>query len=135
MKRLPVVGCLALLGAGTASAQALMDLEAIDPAMIEDFLGDWSIQNENGSKACKVTLSQEVTIGGLVIDVDADCAKVFPVMDEVVAWRLYEDWQIVLVDATRKSLIRFSTPDNTYIADPETDGITTIAKFGGGLEN
>ena len=135
MKSLHVVCCLALLGAGTASAQVLMDLDSIDPAMIVDFLGDWSIQNEDGSKACKVTLSREATIGGLAIDVDPDCAKVFPVMDEVVAWRLYEDWQIVLVDATRKLLIRFSTPDNTYVAAPETDGITTIAKIGGGLEN
>ena len=110
MKSLHVVCCLVLLGAGTASAQVLMDLEAVDPAMIVDFLGDWSIQNGDGSKACKVTLSREVTIGGLAIGLDPDCAKVFPVMGEVVAWRLYEDWQIVLVDATRRSLIRFSTP-------------------------
>ncbi|MGE0241124.1 MAG: AprI/Inh family metalloprotease inhibitor [Parvibaculaceae bacterium] len=135
MRTIRALGLLALLGAGPAAAQALMDLEAVDPAMIADFLGDWSIQNGDGSKACKVILSREVTIGGLVIDIDPDCPEAFPVMDEVVAWRLYEDWQIVLVDATRKSLIRFSTPDNAYIAEPETDGIATIVKLGGGLEN
>jgi hypothetical protein len=135
MRAFLVVGFVTLLGAGTASAQALMDLEAVDPAMLDDFMGDWSIQNADGSKACKVSLSREVTIGGLTIDVDPDCSKIFPVMNDVAAWRLYEDWQIVLVDATRKSLIRFSTPDNTYIAQPETDGITTIVKLGGGLEN
>jgi hypothetical protein len=97
---------LLLLSAGTASAQALLDLDSIDPAMLVDFLGDWSIQNGDASK-----------------------------MNDVVAWRLYEDWQIVLVDATRKPLIGFSTPDNAYVADPETDGITTIVKLGGGLEN
>jgi hypothetical protein len=129
------IGLLVLLSASPASAQALMDLDAADPAMLADFLGDWSIQNADASKACKVTLSPEVTIGGLEIDVDAGCAKVFPVMKHVTAWRLYEDWQIVLVDATRKSLIRFSTPDNAYVADPETDGITTIVKIAGGLEN
>jgi hypothetical protein len=113
---------LLLLSAGTASAQALLDLDSIDPAMLVDFLGDWSIQNGDASKSCKVALTREVTIGGLVIN-------------DVVAWRLYEDWQIVLVDATRKPLIGFSTPDNAYVADPETDGITTIVKLGGGLEN
>ena len=31
-------------------------------------------------------------------------------------------------DATRKTLLRFYTPDNDYISDKETDGIFTIAK-------
>jgi Protease inhibitor Inh len=135
MQTIRAMGLLVLLSASTASAQALMDLDTVDPQMLEEFLGDWSIQNADSSKSCKVTLSREVTIGGLEIDVDPDCGKTFPVMKHVIAWRLYEDWQIVLVDATRKSLIRFSTPDDAYIADPETDGITTIVKAGGGLEN
>jgi hypothetical protein len=135
MRTIRAMGLVALLGASPASAQALMDLDAVDPAMLDDFLGVWSIQNADASKSCKVSLSREVTIGGLEIDVDPDCEKAFPVMKHVTAWRLYEDWQIVLVDATRKSLIRFSTPDNAYVADPETDGITTIVRVGGGLEN
>jgi hypothetical protein len=135
MWKIRAMGFLVLLSASTASAQALMDLDAVDSQMLDDFLGDWSIQNVNASKTCKVTLSREVTIGGLEIDVDPGCGEVFPVMKHVVAWRLYEDWEIVLVDATRKSLIRFSTPDNAYVADPETDGITTIVKVGGEPEN
>ena len=135
MRTIRAMGLVVLLGASPASAQALMALDAVDPAMLDDFLGVWSIQNADASKSCKVSLSREVTIGGLEIDVDPDCEKAFPVMKHVTAWRLYEDWQIVLVDATRKSLIRFSTPDNAYVADPETDGITTIVRVGGGLEN
>jgi hypothetical protein len=130
----PPAGRLVMLSATMASAQALMDLDTVDPAMLEEFLGDWSIQNGDASKVCKMTLSREVTIG-LVIDVDPDCARAFPVMKHVTAWRLYEDWEIVLVDPMRKSLIRFSAPDNAYVADPETDGITTIVKVGGGLDN
>jgi hypothetical protein len=38
-------------------------------------------------------------------------------------------------DATRKSLIRFSTPDDAYVAGPEANGITTIMKIGGDLES
>jgi len=67
--------------------------------------------------------------------VDPDCGKIFPVMNDVAGWRLYEDWVIVLIDATRKTLIRFSTPDNAYVAEPETDGISTIVKTSGALEN
>lgn len=130
------VALLVLLVNGTAAlAQAPLDLDAIDPAMAADFLGDWSIQNADGSRSCKVILHKEPVIGGLQIDVDPDCAKVFPVMNDVASWRLLEGWEIVLVDATRKSLIRFFTPDNAYVAEPGTDGIFTIVKLGSGLEN
>jgi hypothetical protein len=115
-----------------ALAQQPLDLDTVDPAMVADFLGDWIIQNADASKTCKVTLHKDQVIGGMQIDVDPECGKVFPVMNDVAAWRLYEDWVIVLIDATRKSLIRFSTPDNAYVADPEADGITTIVKHDSG---
>jgi hypothetical protein len=135
MRTIKALSLLFVLGASPVSAQALMDLDAVDPAMLQDFMGDWSIQNGDASKVCKVTLTSEVTIGGLEIDVDPNCSKVFPVMKHVTSWRLYEDWQIVLVDAKKTPLILFSVPDNAYVAEPETDGITTIVKIGGSLEN
>jgi hypothetical protein len=135
MMKLWVAALIVWLGATTVQAQAPLDLDSVDPAMAADFLGDWSIQNADGSKSCKVTLHKDQVIGGMQIDVDPQCGKVFPVMDDVASWRLLEGWEIVLVDATRKSLIRFFTPDNAYVADPGTDGITTIVKLGAVLEN
>lgn len=135
MKKLWAIALLGPLSNGPALAQAPLDLDSVDPAMAADFLGDWSIQNADGSKTCKVTLHKDQVIGGMQIDVDPHCGKVFPVMDDVASWRLLEGWEIVLVDATRKSLIRFFTPDNAYVAEPETDGIATIVKLGGVLEN
>ncbi|TMJ35156.1 MAG: hypothetical protein E6G87_13025 [Alphaproteobacteria bacterium] len=133
--RFGTTALLVLLGGGATLAQAPLDLDAVDPAMVADFLGDWTILNADGSKSCKVTLSREPTIGGMVIDIDPDCGKAFPVMNGVASWRLLEDWEIVLADATKKSLIHFTTPDNAYVAEPEMDGITTIVKMGSGLEN
>lgn len=49
-------------------------------------------------------------------------------MNEIAAWRLHEGRTIGFADATRKPWIRFSTPDNRYVAEPETDGIFTIVK-------
>jgi hypothetical protein len=135
MRKSWTIGLLVLLGSGTVLAQAPLDLDSVDPAMVADFLGDWTILNADGSKSCKVTLSREPTIGGMVIDVDPGCGKAFPVMNDVASWRLLEDWEIVLVDATKKSLIHFTTPDNAYVADPETDGISTIVKIRSALEN
>lgn len=135
MRKFWSIALLVLLGSGTSWAQAPLDLDTVDPAMVADFLGDWTIQNSDASKTCKVMLSREKTIGGMVIDVDPACGDVFPVMNDVASWRPLEGWEIVLVDATRKSLIRFSTPDNSYVAEPGTDGIFTIVKLGSALEN
>ena len=105
-----------------------MDMKSIDPKEFKDFLGLYIISDESGKKNCRVRLKSDETIGGMAIDINKKCAKVFPVMAEVNSWRLNENWTIVLVDATRKTLLRFYTPDNTYISDKEIDGIFSITK-------
>ena len=65
---------------------------------------------------------------GYAIEVAGNCKKLFPVMDEIVGWRLLEGWTIDLVDATRKTRVRFSTPDERYVAIPEVDGIASLHK-------
>jgi hypothetical protein len=119
---------LSLAIAGSAAAQDLvpMNLAEVDPAMVEDFFGPWTIADESGRKTCKVVLERDETIGGMAIDVDPACAGVFPVMDEIAAWRLMEGWNIVLADATRATRLVFFTPDERYIARDEIDGIFTI---------
>ena len=120
---------LALFSAAAqAQSTTPLDLNTMDQKVVKDFLSAWEIQNEDGTKKCRVRLSREETIGGMVIDVAKGCDKTFPVMADVASWRIYQDWEIVLADATHKGLIRFYTPDNEYVADPETDGISTIRK-------
>lgn len=105
-----------------------MDLAAVDQEMLADFLGPWQVQNADGSRICDVSLSREEAIGGMAIEVSEDCAMAFPVMAKTASWRLLEGWTIVFADATRHELIRFTTPDEAYVAEPETDGIATIIK-------
>ena len=121
--------CL-VLAAGSASAQSTdpIDIATLDQEARDGILGNWIITDQSGGRTCHVTLSKESAIGGYAIEIDPACASTFPVMDEVAAWRLYENWEIVLADATRKERIRFITPDESYIATPETDGIFTISR-------
>ena len=111
-----------------AQSDTPMDMKSIDQKEFKDFLGLYVISDQSGKKKCRVRLKSDETIGGMTIDVNKNCAKVFPVMGEVNSWRLNEGWRIVLVDAARKTLLRFYTPDNDYISDKETDGIFTITK-------
>jgi len=119
---------LGLLHATAAFADDLMpmDISGVDPALLKSMYGPWVVADQSGDKRCKVVLKDEPTIGGSVIDVDPDCAKVFPVMADIAAWRLMEGWGIDLADVERKTRIRFTTPDDAYVAEPETDGIFTI---------
>lgn len=103
-----------------------LDLDSIDPGLADDMFGHWTIGSADGDRVCGVELLREPGIDGMQIDVDPGCAAVFPVMDEIAAWRLLEGWVIDLVDGERKTRIRFSTPDERYVAFPEIDGIATI---------
>ncbi|MDR6660449.1 AprI/Inh family metalloprotease inhibitor [Tardiphaga sp. 215_C5_N2_1] len=119
---------MAISSAASGQTLKLMDLKEVDPALLRDIYGTWELQDAKGSKRCRVVLKSDNTIGGSQIDVAKDCARTFPVMEEIAAWRLYEGWTIGFADATRKLRIQFSTPDNRYVAEPETDGIFTIVK-------
>ncbi|WP_373506048.1 AprI/Inh family metalloprotease inhibitor [Aestuariivirga sp.] len=121
-----LAACLWLCGLAAAQSTKLLDLSSVDPSLLEGFFGTWQVQNADGSKICDVELTREDTIGGLAIGIENACLDEFPVMGEVTAWRLYENFEIVFVDATWQERIRFFTPDNTYVATPEVDGITTI---------
>lgn len=121
----------ASLAAGAALADDLksLDLDVLDKAEVADFLGKWEIRNEAGDKRCAVVLKREMTIGGMEIEVDPACAKVFPIMDDIAAWRLKEGWAIDLVDAVRQMRLRFEVPDITYVAVQDIDGIFTIEQL------
>ena len=120
----------ALVSAATAvHAEEPIDINALSKSDLAGILGTYDIQDGTGRKHCRVVLKQDYTIGGYQIEVDPKCEKVFPVMADISAWRLMEDWVIVLADPLRKERIRFYTPDNTYVAEPETDGISTIVKL------
>lgn len=127
---LALVGLLATfassLFAASTQANETVRVERLNRDGRNNILGAWIIADQSGGKICRVSYSDEKTIDGYVVEIDPACMSVFPLMDEVSAWRLDAGWTIVFSDATRNSLIRFTTPDETYVAEPETDGIFTM---------
>lgn len=104
-----------------------LDLDAVSPELAADMFGRWTVADESGGRTCGVELLRETGIGGMQIAVDPACEAVFPVMADIAAWRLLEGWTIDFVDGERRTRIRFSTPDERYVAVPDVDGIATIA--------
>jgi hypothetical protein len=92
-----------------------MNVQEVDPAMLADVYGAYEIRDKSGQKRCRINLLKDVGIGGSQIDVAPGCDKLFPVMGDIAAWRLLEGWTVDLVDALRKTRVRFQTPDARYV--------------------
>ena len=97
-------------------------------AFLTSLSGEWIIQGAKRNMTCRVILKDEATIGGSDLIVSPDCMKKFAVMGDVTAWRVNERGELHFVDALRKMRVRFQTPDNSYVAIPEVDGIDRIEK-------
>jgi hypothetical protein len=98
-----------------------IDVQAMDASQQADIYGTWEIRDKSGKKRCRITLLKDFTIGGYALEKAPGCEKAFPVMDDILAWRLLEGWTVDLVDPLRKIRVRFETPDNRYVAfgDPQ----------------
>ena len=93
-----------------------LDVKSVDPSMLTDVYGAWEIRDKSGKRRCRINLLKDFGIGGYQIEVGPGCDKAFPIMADITAWRLLEGWTIDLVDGLRKTRLRFSTPDNRYVA-------------------
>lgn len=133
-----LIAGLALVAAMTGApayefepAKAL-DTREIEPAMLNDVYGAWEIRDRSGKRRCRFTLLKEFGIGGYQIEVAPNCKQSFPVMDDIAAWQLLEGWSIDLIDPLRKTRIRFTTPDNRYVAfgdEKDIAGIDELRKL------
>ena len=93
-----------------------LDVKSVDPSMMNDVYGAWEIRDKSGKRRCRINLLKDFGIGGYQIEIAPGCDKTFPIMGDITAWRLLEGWTIDLVDGLRKTRLRFSTPDNRYVA-------------------
>lgn len=106
-----------------------LDVTQVDPALMNDVYGAWEIRDKSGKKRCRITLLKEFGIGGRQVELAPGCEAAFPVMGDIGAWRLLEGWGIDLVDAIRKVRVRFTTPDERYVAFGDKKDIAGIDDF------
>ena len=124
-----VVGLIGSASAYDFQPAKPLDVKSLDPSMLTDIYGAWEIRDKSGKRRCRVTLLKDFGIGGYQIEVAPGCDKTFPVMGDITAWRLLENWTIDLVDGLRKTRVRFETPDNRYVAFGDAKDIAGIEDF------
>ena len=127
-----IAACIGPARAYEFEAVAPLDLKEVDKSMLADIYGTWEIRDRSGKRRCRFVLGSEPSIGGYAIEMKPGCAKAFPIMEDIGAWRLLEGWAIDLVDPLRKTRVRLYTPDNRYIAigdDKDVAGMDDIRQL------
>lgn len=94
---------------------------------VEIMLGDVGVMANAKDDRCTVTLGEDKVKQGYKISFyDGKCAKAFPVMAKVVAWRVYTDGAMSFVDAAGNDLIKFRGKKYQRFAVKKVDGIERI---------
>ena len=76
------------------------------------FTGAWSMGHDGeGARTCVINLDPQGVIGGARLRVPARCKGIVDRWDELYAWYVNPDGQLVMADATRKSIYRFRRLD------------------------
>ncbi len=88
-------------------------------------IGTWEFSNADRDKICTLTLKADHAPGGFEVDFDKTCPKLFPLVNDVVAWNYPEHDLLRLLDAQGKSLVEFSEVEDGIYEAP-TPGIGVL---------
>ncbi len=100
-----VLCALALAGPGQAKSGPPGD-KSLSRAMA--FAGAWRVGYDGeGAKTCVIRLSTAVVIGGYQVVAPKSCRGAIDRYDELYAWRLNPQGELVLADPTRQGVYRF----------------------------
>ncbi|WEK50235.1 MAG: AprI/Inh family metalloprotease inhibitor [Candidatus Kaistia colombiensis] len=119
MNRLIVA--ISLLLAGSVSALA-------ETADVSTLKGSYSIWEDfEGGKVCPIQLDDGTTIGGFALEGDDQCMQTFKFDGDPAAWFVDDEGWLVLIDATRKILVRLApSTDGAFYANRTADGLESL---------
>ena len=71
-------------------------------------LGLWEFSNSERDRVCSLTLRSEPASGGFRVEFDTRCAGAFPLIKDVVGWRMADNELLRFLDASGKPVVEFS---------------------------
>ena len=102
--------CLIAASLLLASTPAIAAGKLAPPDKVQEMLGDVGVMANAEDERCTVALFEEAVPQGYKLTFFEDggkCAKAFPVMAKVKAWRVYRDVRMAFTDEAGKDLITF----------------------------
>ena len=97
-----IVGAMIAAGhCGGAMAQESPESSDAAKAMI----GNWEFSNADHDKSCRFAFRDDVSAGGYKVDLDRNCATLFPSTKDIVGWTLDSYGTLRLLDGRGNPLI------------------------------
>jgi hypothetical protein len=78
------------------------------PAMSDDakaVVGAWELSNSDRDKICPLILGSDPSASGFKLDLDRNCASVFPMTKDIAAWAMDADGTLRFVDAAGRTVL------------------------------
>ena len=100
----------AAIGLGAAWAQTPQS-SAQAPALGDSakaMLGPWEFSNAERTKTCTATFKRDAGKVGFKVEFDANCASLFPLVNNIAGWRFPDGDDLFLLDADGQPLAEFS---------------------------
>jgi hypothetical protein len=75
---------------------------------VADMIGAWELSNADHDKICKLNFRKDPVPNGLKVDVDKNCATVFPSTRDIAAWTIDKFGNLSLLDSTGQAVFELS---------------------------
>ena len=106
--RVVVAAFAAALCCGTAAAQ---EAPAAADAMMA-MIGNWEFSNADRDKVCRFIFRPDAAAGGYKVDIDRNCAALFPSTKDVIGWTLDSFGTLRLLDKAGNGVIELTEAEN-----------------------
>jgi hypothetical protein len=119
----------ALAAPATAQQETVTMPEAPELATVppRTMIGNWEFSNADREKICTLTFRNDAAMTGKRLEFDPGCAKLFPFVTTIVAWRFEDNDFLRLLDAADNSVLEFSEVESGIFEAPKPgEGILFI---------
>jgi hypothetical protein len=82
----------------------------------------WEFTNADRDKVCQLNFKSDKTAQGFKLEFDPNCAALFPIVKDIVAWKFAQNDLLRLVDRSGKTLIEFGEVESGIFEAP-TPGV------------
>ena len=103
---------VALIAAALCSNGAAAQEAPASPEALNAMIGNWEFSNADRDKVCRFAFRSDAAAGGYKVDIDKNCATLFPSTKDVVGWTLDSFGTLRLLDKAGNAVIELTEAEN-----------------------
>jgi hypothetical protein len=103
---------VALIAAALCSNGAAAQEAPASPETLNAMIGNWEFSNADRDKVCRFAFRSDAAAGGYKVDIEKNCATLFPSTKDVVGWTLDSFGTLRLLDKASNAVIELTEAEN-----------------------